>query len=43
MLPKLPRVSGEQTIGVLQRFGFEVARQRGSHVILKSEFPKKKR
>ncbi len=35
MPPKLPRVSGEQTIAVLQRFGFELTRQRGSHVILK--------
>lgn len=40
MLPKLPRVSGEQTIAVLQRFGFEVIRQRGSHVILKKRISK---
>jgi 2-(1,2-epoxy-1,2-dihydrophenyl)acetyl-CoA isomerase len=32
---KLPRVSGEQAITVLQRFGFVVTRQRGSHIILK--------
>ncbi len=40
MPPKLPRVSGEQTIAVLQRFGFEVARQRSSHVILKKRISK---
>ncbi len=40
MPPKLPQVSGEQTIAVLQRFGFEVARQRGSHVILKRRISK---
>jgi predicted RNA binding protein YcfA (HicA-like mRNA interferase family) len=40
MPPKLPRVSGEQTIAVLQRFGFEKTRQRGSHVILKKRISK---
>ena len=40
MPPRLPRVSGEQTIAVLQRFGFEITRQRGSHVILKKRISK---
>ena len=35
MPPRLPRISGEETITVLRRFGFVVSRQRGSHVILK--------
>ena len=35
MPPRLPRISGEETITVLQRLGFTVSRQRGSHVILK--------
>jgi predicted RNA binding protein YcfA (HicA-like mRNA interferase family) len=40
MPPKLPRVSGEQVITVLQRLGFVVTRQRGSHVILKKRISK---
>ena len=31
-MPKLPQVSGKQTIKVLQKFGFSVASQRGSHI-----------
>lgn len=37
MPPKLPRTSGEETIRVLQHLGFEVVRQRGSHVVLKKK------
>ncbi|HEX6109704.1 MAG TPA: type II toxin-antitoxin system HicA family toxin [Ktedonobacteraceae bacterium] len=40
MPPKLPRVSGEQVITVLQRFGFVVTRQRGSHIMLKKRISK---
>lgn len=36
---KLKRVSGEQTIKALQKAGFEVIRQRGSHVVLKKISP----
>jgi len=35
MPPKLPRISGEEAIRALKRPGFQVARQRGSHVVLK--------
>jgi len=35
MPPRLPRISGEETITVLRRLGFTVSRQRGRHVILK--------
>ncbi|MBS3959135.1 MAG: type II toxin-antitoxin system HicA family toxin [Xanthomonadaceae bacterium] len=35
MPPSLPRVSGTDAIRALQRLGFVVARQRGSHVVLK--------
>ena len=35
MPPKLPRVSGEEAIRALERFGFVRIRQRGSHVLLK--------
>ncbi|MBU1262583.1 type II toxin-antitoxin system HicA family toxin [bacterium] len=35
MSPKLPQVSGKKVIGLLERLGYEVVRQRGSHVRLK--------
>jgi predicted RNA binding protein YcfA (HicA-like mRNA interferase family) len=35
-MPKLPVVSGAEVIRALTRLGFEVVRQRGSHVILRS-------
>ena len=38
-MPKLPRVSGEQTIRALERLGFVRARQRGSHVVLRKRTP----
>jgi predicted RNA binding protein YcfA (HicA-like mRNA interferase family) len=34
-MPKLPIVSGSEVIRALQRLGFIVLRQRGSHVILR--------
>jgi predicted RNA binding protein YcfA (HicA-like mRNA interferase family) len=34
-MPRLPRISGEQAIVVLERLGFHRARQRGSHVVLR--------
>ena len=34
-MPKLPRISGEQAIGVLERLSFRRVRQRGSHVVLR--------
>jgi len=34
-MPKLLRISGEETIRRLERLGFQQIRQRGSHVILK--------
>ena len=37
MPPKLPRVSGEETIRVLERLGFVQIRQSGSHVVLKRQ------
>jgi len=33
-MPKLPRISGREAVRAFQRAGWEVARQRGSHVIL---------
>lgn len=32
---KLPSLSGKEAVKVLQKMGFDVARQSGSHVILK--------
>lgn len=34
-MPRLPRVSGRDAIRALERFGFVVTRQRGSHVVLR--------
>ena len=34
-MPKLPRMSGDEAVKVFQRLGFRVARQRGSHVVLR--------
>jgi predicted RNA binding protein YcfA (HicA-like mRNA interferase family) len=34
-MPKLPRISGSEIVKALQRLGFEVARQRGSHIIMR--------
>ena len=35
MSPKLPVVSGRQVIRVLEHLGYQVVRQRGSHITLK--------
>ena len=34
-MPSLPRVSGAQAIRALEKLGFVVVRQRGSHVMLR--------
>ena len=34
-MPRLPRISGAETIRALKRIGFVEVRQRGSHVVLK--------
>jgi len=34
-MPSLPRVSGREVIRALEKLGFVVRRQRGSHVILR--------
>ena len=33
-MPKLPQVSGSDLVGLLQSLGYEVVRQRGSHIRL---------
>lgn len=34
-MPKLPRISGAETVRALERLGFVVGRQKGSHIILR--------
>ena len=34
-MPRLPRVSGAETVRALERLGFVVLRQKGSHIILR--------
>ena len=34
-MPKLPRISGAEAVRALQRLGFEIARQRGSHIVMR--------
>ena len=34
-MPSLPVVSGSDTVRALQRLGFVVVRQRGSHIVLR--------
>lgn len=36
-MPKLPRISGTELIAALQRAGFVIIRQRGSHVSLRKD------
>jgi predicted RNA binding protein YcfA (HicA-like mRNA interferase family) len=38
-MPKLPLVSGAEAVKALQRLGFFVDRQRGSHCVLKKITP----
>ena len=38
-MSKLPRVSGRECINALQKAGFMVKRQEGSHVILRRQEP----
>jgi predicted RNA binding protein YcfA (HicA-like mRNA interferase family) len=34
-MPKLPRLSGAEVVRALERLGFAVARQRGSHIVMR--------
>ena len=38
-MPKLPQVSGSKLVGLLQSLGYEVIRQRGSHIRLRKVTP----
>ena len=39
-MPKLPRISGQEVIKVLEHMDFQKVRQKGSHVILKKKTSK---
>ena len=34
-MPKLPHVSGQETVRALKRLGFSQVRQKGSHVVMR--------
>jgi len=36
-MPELPRISGKEAIKIFEKLGFKVARQRGSHVVLRKQ------
>lgn len=36
-MPKLPRISGAEAIRALERLGFAVIRQSGSHVVMRRD------
>jgi hypothetical protein len=36
-MPKMPRISGKELLKILAVFGFEIIRQKGSHVVLKKK------
>ena len=36
-MPKLPVVSGAEAVRALERLGFVIARQRGSHIVLRRD------
>lgn len=38
-MPKVPLVSGQEAVKALQRLGFVVDRQKGSHVVLRKTAP----
>ena len=36
-MPKLPKLSGKELVKALNKFGFVLVRQKGSHIILKKK------
>ena len=36
-MPKLPRISGKEAIKILEKLGFNIVRQKGSHIILRKQ------
>ncbi len=38
-MSRLPSVSGQQVVAALQRIGFRIRRQHGSHIIMRRDEP----
>lgn len=36
-MPKLPRISGKDAVKAFNKIGWEISRQRGSHIIMTKE------
>ncbi len=36
-MPELPRISGDDAIGIFRKLGFYIARQKGSHAVLRKD------
>lgn len=36
-MPKLPHISGTEAVRALQSLGFEVTRQKGSHIVMRRD------
>ncbi len=36
-MPELPKISGEQAIKIFIKLGFYIARQKGSHVVMRRD------
>lgn len=36
-MPELPHISGNEAVKIFVKLGFKIARQRGSHVVLRRE------
>ena len=34
-MPKIPHVLGREAVRALQKLGFEISRQKGSHIVMK--------
>jgi predicted RNA binding protein YcfA (HicA-like mRNA interferase family) len=39
-MPSLPRISGRECVTALAKIGFVVARQRGSHIVVRRDEPR---
>ena len=38
-MSKLPRISGRECVRALEKLGFYIRRQRGSHIVLRRDHP----
>lgn len=42
-MPKLPAISGEKAVKCFEKLGYEVSRQKGSHIRMHHKYDKKKK